>query len=199
MRTPQMRSLILKHHVAEEQSNDGDAAYLDEEDVPLGDMLKDMASRLGSYGDRKELERELQALKAALAADLEQQQQETARTGGVAPSTRGVHSDKGPHRASVGKAAAAAGAEAANGAAGRGGGRREVGVVVRHDISSSDESADEGRRTRAPAGRRPHIYKAQGLHAAAAEASGNVGRDGIAEKRKIGLRMQRNSRLSAMG
>ena len=148
----------------------------DEDDGPLGAMLKDMASKLGNYSDPRELARELKVLKAALAGE----EEEDGSGGGDAPSraSHGLGAKEGPHRTSVGKAPAAEFA----GGMGKGrarailpAGARAPQAIVRDDISSSDDSADERPcGPRGKAGRQPHIYLAQGLREAAAVGGGRA-------------------------
>jgi len=160
--------------VVEEEGLDlGDA------DGPLGDMLHGMAKNLSNYGDRKELERELRALKAALAGGAEDGGDEDSDDAGAGASGRGGggsgggggegRHQEGPHRSPVGKAPAVAMA--------RGDAPTDVRApqkaspkVMRDDISSSDESGDERAPRRGHVGRRPHVYQALGLQPQAASA-----------------------------
>ena len=147
----------------------------DEDDGPLGAMLKDMASKLGNYSDPRELARELKVLKAALAGE-----EEEDGSGGGEPSraSRGLSAKEGPHRTSVGKAPAAEFAESMGKGRARASlhaGARAPQAIVRDDISSSDDSADERPcGPRGKAGRQPHIYLAQGLREAAAVGGGRA-------------------------
>jgi hypothetical protein len=148
----------------------------DEDDGPLGAMLKEMASKLGNYSNTRELARELKVLKAALAGE----EEEDGSGGGDAPSraSHGLGAKEGPHRTSVGKAPAAEFA----GGMGKGrarailpAGARAPQAIVRDDISSSDDSSDERPRDpRGKAGRQPHIYLAQGLREAAGVGGGRA-------------------------
>jgi len=160
----------------------------DEDDGPLGAMLKDMASKLGNYGDRRELERELQVLKAALAGE-DGDKDGSGDAEALPRASRGIGAQEGPHRSSVGKVSAAEIAGGMGGGRARDGapaGARAPQAIVRDDISSSDDSADEGPRPRGPAGRRPHVYLAQGLREAAASSGRATLPGGKQEKRERG-------------
>ena len=135
----------------EEELNIGD------EDGPLGAMLQGMAKNLSNYGDRKELERELQALKAALAGDEGASRDSDDESGaGERAAAREARNQEGAHRSPVGKVTAPVWAR---------GGERASHKVVRDDISSSDDDSGDGEivQTRGPVERRPHVYQAAGL------------------------------------
>lgn len=149
---------IASEFVDKPEEERGGELDFGDEDGPLGALLNGMAKNLSTFGDRKELERELRALKEALAgeegdaSDREDDNEVGER------AVVGARHDEGPHRSPVGKTRTIARA--------RGDEQATSQRVVRDDISSSDdESSSDFARSRGPmGGRRPHVYQAAGLH-----------------------------------
>ena len=165
----------------------------EEDEESLGPLLQEMAKNLSnknlSSAERQDLQRELLALKKALAEgdDVD----DNDHDGGGRSKQANV---AGTHRESIGKTSIASSPKkpwhppdrALNGA--RASPKRNI---VRDDISSSDDSAEEGPRVPAPALRRPHVYEAKGLRdaAAAANAAAKAGKVGLMpSKREKGAR-----------
>ena len=150
-----------------EEAEEDEGAEFDDEGGPLGDMLAGMAKNLGNYGDPKELERELRALKAALAGEADTERDGADGGGGRVAAPALMRNKKATHHSSSVRGTATGHALQMRGGAPKD--ARASQSALRDDISSSDDS-DDGKRARAPASRRPHVYKTGEQRAAAARA-----------------------------
>lgn len=162
----------------------------EEDEESLGPLLQEMAKNLSnknlSSAERQDLQRELLALKKALAEgdDVD----DNNHDGGGRSKQANV---SGTHRESIGKASIASSPKKPPDRALNGTQASPKRNIVRDDISSSDDSAEEGARVPAPAQRRPHVYEAKGLRdaAAAANAAARAGKVGLMpSKREKGAR-----------